>query len=197
MNTIEWRTIKGFEDYQVNNIGDVRRIVAKIGTRKKVPYLLKKRVNSDGYIQYVLANYNNGITKNIGAHRLVALAFIENDNPLRNQVNHINGNKQDNRVENLEWVTQAENRQHFHKYLEWNWKNNPLKSKPVLQYDLQGNFVREFPSQTEVERQLGFNQSCVSRVCRGERKYYNGYIWKFKSTESQEAIENISTEKNG
>jgi hypothetical protein len=175
-----WKDVKSFEGiYQINNLGIVRRISYPDSGNKgkyKVPYYLKSRKDKDGYLKYTLCNKE--INKNFSSHRLVALHFIEN--PLnKKEVNHKNGVKDDNRVENLEWVTQSENRQHCLKYLNPKLRNNKL-SKKTFQYDLQMNLINVFPSAKEAGRQTGIHQGHISECCRGEIKQANGFIWKYE-----------------
>ena len=90
----EFRDIKGFEDYQVSNLG-------RIYSKKRKVFLIIKRLAGRGYYQVRLCKNGRIFYKNL--HRLIAETFIPNPNNLRT-VNHINGNKLDNRVENLEWA---------------------------------------------------------------------------------------------
>lgn len=109
-----WRDIVGFEDYyQISNYGRVKSLKKK--TRNghcKNDKILKERIDKKGYVHYALKK--DGKTYEKKAHRLVAEAFIENiyNKP---QVNHIDGNKRNNYVENLEWVTNGENQAHSYK----------------------------------------------------------------------------------
>lgn len=102
-----WKDIEGYEGlYQISSLGRVRRIKGGKGTASG--RILKSFANS-GY--FFVGLYVNSKQKHIGVHRLVAEAFIPNpDN--KSEVNHINGNKHDNRIVNLEWVTPSENMQH-------------------------------------------------------------------------------------
>lgn len=124
-----------------------------------------------GYLRFCF----NG--KMMRSHRFIAMCFIPNPNNLP-QVNHKNEIKTDNRVENLEWCDAKYN---------INYGNRTKKlaisiSKPVLQFTKDGEFVAEYQSATEVERQLGFNQGHISECCRGKLKSTSGFIWRYKDT---------------
>jgi hypothetical protein len=102
-----WKDVKGFEGlYQVSNIGNVKRFIGKIIPKER---LMGSNLDKNGYSIRTLSKY--GKCKQIKEHRLVAIAFIDNPNN-KATINHINGIKTDNRVENLEWNTNIENHQH-------------------------------------------------------------------------------------
>lgn len=110
-----WKDIENFSKYQVSNLGNVkskdRYTKAKddeIIHRKE--FLLKEFINKKGYKQVTLYD-DNGKPKTMRVHKLVALAFIENKNNLP-QINHIDGNKLNNEVSNLEWISNYDNMQH-------------------------------------------------------------------------------------
>jgi len=111
-----WKNILGYEGYyQINNIGNIKSLLRKKemhhgGIRVYGNIVLSNKIASQGYYQCMLCK--NGIKKYLMVARLVALAFLPIPKKERKYINHINGVKTDNRVENLEWCTQSENQLH-------------------------------------------------------------------------------------
>lgn len=114
--TIEiYKDVVGYEGlYQVSNLGNVKRISNYKCVNKKYldNYTLKPLDNGKGYYRIKLCK--NNLSKRVMLHRIIAEAFIPNPNNYKT-INHINGDKKDNRIENLEWCTQSQNVLHAFK----------------------------------------------------------------------------------
>ena len=182
MNKEIWKDITGYEGlYQVSNMGRVksleRTFINKIGRERYVKEcILKPVINRDGYLLVTLCA--GGKRKNLMVHRLVCEAFYDNpDN--KPQVNHVNEDKTDNRVENLEWATAEENLNHG----THNERMAKSLSKPVGQYTRDGELIKVWQSATEAKRGGGFNLSNISEVANGKRKSHKGFIWRYVSKE--------------
>lgn len=178
-----WKYINGYEGlYMVSTLGRVKSVERKVkkwdGFRTIPETILKPKVQNNGYLTVML--YKNRKGKTFAIHRLVAEAFKPNPHNYPT-VDHINRIRTDNREENLRWAPwelQVENRK------ERVQKNRKDESKPVEQYTLSMEFVAEYPSIKEAERQTGIHNSIISKCCRGERKSAGGYKWKYKKATS-------------
>ena len=172
-----WKDIEGYEGYKVSNLGRIKSLNYNHTGKEKI---LKLRLNSDGYYYVFLCK--NGEMKNFKVHRLVALSFIPNPEN-KECIDHINGIKVDNRVENLRWCTQKENMNYplAKKNISQSQINNPKKSKTVLQLDINTRkIINEFPSAMEACRQTGISFQNISACCNGKLKTSGNYIWKYK-----------------
>ena len=162
-----WCSIKGFEGlYEVSDKGRVK----SIGYGKE--RILKPGRNKDGYL--LVSLYKN-IEKICYVHRLVAQTFIPNPNNLP-QVNHKDENKTNNSVQNLEWCDRKYN-------VNYGTRNQMVSmklSKPILQFTKSGEFVKEWKSATDVQRNLGYSNQHISSCCKGKLKSAYNFIWKFK-----------------
>lgn len=143
-------------------------------------------IDSKGY-RYVDIKNKNGKRKCPKVHRLVALAFLENKDS-KPQINHIDGVKLNNDVNNLEWVTNSENQLHAYKIglsarrekeKNYQWGGEHDNCKRVRQMDLNGNEIAVHNSLAMAGRSLGKGYSSISKVCNGKRETAYGYMWEF------------------
>lgn len=176
-----WKDIKGYEGYyQVSNLGRVRSVdrwVANSGDTKK---FLKGRIRKLNYLNngYLVAHLlKEGKSEPYYVHRLVAEAFIPNPDNLP-IINHKDEVKTNNHVDNLEWCTYSYN-SNYGTAIERARKNNEGRCKKVYQYNLDGEFIREWESAMEVERQLGYSDSSIVDCCKGKSKTAYKHIWSF------------------
>ena len=191
-----WKDIPGYNGrYQASNLGRIRsmdREVTKSNGSKEFykGKVLKPFVGTNGYLYITIAE-EPGKFRPRRLHRVIAETFIPNPLNLP-QINHINEDKTDNRVCNLEWCTAEYNTFYGHrieKFAKSN-RNNPALSKGVNQYDLEGNYLRNFPSAAEASRYLGRDCVAACRIgqcCRHLFKTGNsayGYLWEFSSEDN-------------
>ncbi len=178
----KWKNIKGYEGlYQVSNLGNVRSLNYRKQGFVKNLYL---KHHPDGYRQVEL--FKNGTKRMITVHRLVAEAFVPNRNGY-DVVNHLNENKADNRVENLEWIDFAGNvRYSKNKHRNEN-KNKSLKrNERVLQLSLDGVLIKEWANITEVKHSTKYNNWSIYQCCEGVRKSAYGFKWQYATSKYQQ-----------
>ena len=187
-----WKDVIGYEGlYQVSNLGRVKSLDRyvfnsrwNIKIHKQVMFL-RPHKNNKGY--KLLSLTKNNKSKSFQVHRLVALAFIPN--PFnKEQVNHINGIKDDNRVENLEWNTAHENMKHAYKnnlitidkIRKCVNKSAKVRERPIYQIK-NGEIINEFKTIENAKKMLGGKSSGnIVNALKGRHKTAYGYEWKYK-----------------
>ena len=179
--------IKGFERYFITRNGKIYSSISK-------KYLRQNKTKS-GYCSVELFG-ENGKSKRLLVHRIVATAFIPNPDNLP-EVNHKDQNPSNNCVSNLEWCDRKYNMNYGtlqkkkRKALNWFYssdrlkenarKNGAIVSKAVLQFSRDGVFIKRYNSAAEASRTTGANHSHILECCHGKRyKTVNGFIWKFE-----------------
>ena len=180
-----WEDIKNYEGfYQVSNIGRIESLEREVWNGK-VYYLTQEkilihRLTKAGYCRVQL--YKNGLSKDRYIHELVATHFLVNIDNYK-EVNHKNGIKSDNRVENLEWCNRTQNGLHSYYVL----KNNAgcIPKRSVKSTNLKNNKTIIFETIMSAERwlrKIGYSKALhgnISAVCRGRNKYAYGHTWEY------------------
>lgn len=175
--------------YKINNMG----IVKSLPKYKWVIYqkeLIRKTILNKFWYELITLS-NNKTTRTFLIHRLVAQVFIPNPEN-KPQVNHINWIKNDNRVENLEWMTSKENIKHsWESWFNKNntmFHNNPSKwklwwlsihSKKVNQYTMDGIFIKTWESIVDIKKEIWLTMSWIIQCCRGKNWYAHNYQWEY------------------
>lgn len=176
-----WKPVKGYEGfYEVSNLGRVKSLERIDRFNKK----WKCRILKPNYVgkhYQTIGLCKNGKVSRKKVHRLVAETFVPNPYN-KPQVNHIDGDKENNFANNLEWVTNAENQLHAReKGLNPITKNNLLYSIQVDMFTKNGDFIKTFPSICEAERQLGIHNGNIASCCKRDFWKYSagGFRWAY------------------
>lgn len=150
----EWITVFNHPDYSVSNLGRVK------SRKRKKTKILKTMRDNKGYLRVDLDN------KTYKVHRLVASCFLDNPDNL-SQVNHKDENKENNCVNNLEWCNNKYN------------ANYGSRVTPIIQYDLEDNFIKEWLCMKQATLTLNISASHICSCCKGNRKSAGGYKWQY------------------
>lgn len=184
-----WKWVDGYQGfYKVSNLGRVKsvdRYVYCEVSLNKLQHLfgkvLKSKIDKKGYAIVYLSKEGKQKAKKI--HRLVAQAFIPNPLNLP-QVNHIDGNKTNNNVSNLEWCDNSYNQKHAHetglfpKYEDTVGWGRPAKPVAMLDFNTK-EIIQTFNTLSSASKETGINPSNIRSVCLGLRNHAGGYNWKF------------------
>ena len=165
------KSIPGYEGiYSINEYGEIFTTHNRNGVKH-----LKQYKKKNGYVQVVLVK--NKVKSYVSIHRLVATVFLENDKHYK-QVNHKDGNKENNHVSNLEWCSISQNMIHAYK----NGLNS--RSKPVSQYTKDNVFIKRYYSTREACRITGIHSQSIGGCAlnNGKNKTAGGYIWRYDAT---------------
>lgn len=180
-----WKTIEGYPNYQISNLGRVKSIERKVksnnGYRIIREKILKPSKHRDGYLKINL--FKDGEKKTMQLHRLVAKAFVQNDSLFNNEVNHKNECKTDNRACNLEWCDSTYNNNYGTRNIRAGISIS--KAKKGIYNTKHSKLVKcletgvIYPSVSEVNRQLGFSKCSISECCNGKAKSCGGFHWQY------------------
>ena len=184
-----WKSVIGFENlYEVSNLGNVRSIQFHGKPRIKI---LSQTSDKKGYRYVKIRDWKNKFEESIAVHRLVAKTFLDNFEN-KSQVDHIDTNSSNNRVDNLRWITPLENQNNpttlqrlitslttYNKSEAHKLDIQKSQGKPINQYDLNGNFIRTYPSISKAVTIIGTTACCIKRVCDGDRKHHRNYMFKY------------------
>ena len=174
MRKEEFAEIEGHEDYLISTYGRVYSY--------KTNKFLKACRTPRGYL--IVSLFKNGEAKHTTTHRLLMNAFVENPNNYRT-VNHKDGNKENNIIDNLEWASLKQNIRHAYDvlglqaHMKGKFGRLHFRSKPVIQLDLDGNVLGEYESVSLAGQKTNLNCRRISACCNGKRNKYHGYQWRF------------------
>lgn len=176
-----WKPVPGFEEkYSVSDLGRVKNT--------QTGRILKPYYNDN--LRYEKVKLYKGehaeIRKMFFVHRLVAYAFLGDLSKKGLQINHKDGNRRNNSLDNLEWCTSSENLKHAYAiglFDEGKIRSDKAKMKPVVQLSMDGEPVRTWQSMSEAARTLGIDVSNICNCCKGIIKSTGGYKWKKLNSE--------------
>lgn len=166
------KRLKDFPMYLIDEKGNIFSEYSK--------KYLKTHLNNRGYVVCQLRNIN-GKNCVILVHRLVAKTFIPNKSANQLEVNHKDGNKLNNDMNNLEWCTRKENINHG---IQTGLISQLMARTPIFQYDLNHKFIKKWNSTIEIENTLGYNHANIVNCCKNRYKQAYGYIWKYEGVEA-------------
>ena len=175
-----WKDIEGYEGkYQASNKGNMKSLNYNNTGKERI---LKPKKDSGGYLQVHLSKDGKG--KWYLVHRLVATAFIPNPQGYK-EVNHIDEDKTNNCVENLEWCSRSYNMTYNGRAKKVAKKIGKKLSKPVIGIDKVTGLIVEFASAHEAERETGIAQQNICACCKGKRNSCGGFYWMYADADAE------------
>lgn len=178
-----WKYIEGYEDYMISNLGRVKSNQSYNNPKHEWRYLTPSD-NSKGY--KLVGLVKEGKRKNYYIHRLVASSFIPNPNNFK-EINHIDNDKNNNCADNLEWCSRSYNVKYSYdkgehiqpKGMEGRkGKEHPI-SVPVKQYDIDGNFIKEYESAKMASDETKICYVSIKKCRQGKQKTAGGFVWTY------------------
>lgn len=174
-----WKPIPGYDGhYWASNMGRIKSTARISGNGNFISEKIKRQRNNRGYKVVSIKYLNKKLTLKV--HRLVLMSFIGDRKNL--QVNHINGNKNDNRLDNLEWVNAKANVMHA-------WENELIKKRfgkdhwlsvPIIQISLDDHIIQNWDSITQASKDTGILVQSISSCLRGKSKTSGKFKWQYK-----------------
>jgi hypothetical protein len=164
----EFKTcLSPYSKYEVNKNGIIRNFLTK--------QIKKQYESKQGYLRVNLYTIDN-LQTNKFVHQIVILTFIGKSPIFEHTIDHIDKNKKNNKLSNLRWATRSE------QSLNRNMKTKIFgySKQKIIQYDLDNNFIKEFDNMFQITQELKIDKKYVSRVCLGNRKSTNGFIFNYK-----------------
>lgn len=162
------RTVKGFSRYRIWENGTIENT--------ETGRIIKGSKKSSGYIETGLKT-DDGKRKDILIHRLVAEAFVPKPRGVNVEVNHKNGDKTDNRVCNLEWISHNDNLKHAY---ETGLREQDVSGKAVIAQKIGSKEIKRFASIYRAARALKISQGNICMCCKGQRSNAGGYMWNYE-----------------
>lgn len=178
----KWKDIKNYEGfYQISNLGRVKSLIFRNNVCNiKKEKILKPTDNGNGYL--IVSLHKNKNRKVFYIHRLVGQTFIENKEHLK-EINHKDGNRKNNNIDNLEWCNRKYNVEH-------SYRNNGRKSAfseikgnkhrlsiPIKQYSLDRQFIKKFDSMKQASEEMNICYTSIQRCRTKKQKTAGNYIW--------------------
>lgn len=174
-----FKPIRGYEGlYEISNLGRVKALDKIVwmrygGYRHHPERLMKLEVMKLGYVR---AQLHNGVKRKILVHLLVADAFLP-PKPDGHEINHKDGNKANNRADNLEWSTKSDNIHHSYKVIGR--KQPDFYKRRVQMFSKDGILLAEYESLKEASESVGISKGTICSACRGKYATVKNHIWKY------------------